>query len=354
MARYRVLHIDTERKLGGGERQLRYLVDNLDPTEFESLVVVRESEELRRFFGKGAVYLDFGHFDECIDVLVRLVKRFSIDIVHAHTGLAANYAVLLKPFVRGVVATRRVSIPVRNPVSRVKYSLMDKVVVVSRSMIDELSFLGRDRLCWIESALDRRFWNCPERGDAIKYLGLDEGKRYICGVGKVEKMKGFGILVRAMSRIRGVELLIAGSGDLNPVRELSYSLGVSNRVHFLGFVEDPRYVYVASDVCVVSSIFGEGSPAVIKESLACGVPVVATDVGGARDIIGKNGIVVPPGNVEALKDAIEVLLSEDRSGKKICFDRSKFLPSRMGDRYAWLYKEIIMGKSFSGKTRWLF
>jgi glycosyltransferase involved in cell wall biosynthesis len=78
------------------------------------------------------------------------------------------------------------------------------------------------------------------------------------------------------------------------------SLGLSNYVIWTGELGDVRAAYNAFDVATLPSAFGEGFPNVIGEAMACGTPVVATDVGDARAIVGAYGEVVPPGEPELL------------------------------------------------------
>ena len=78
----------------------------------------------------------------------------------------------------------------------------------------------------------------------------------------------------------------------------------------LGPRQDMPAIYAAADGLLSTSLFGEGFSNVIAEAMASGVPVVATDVGDAREIIGETGLVVPPGNVIAIADAVAKLSGE--------------------------------------------
>ena len=94
---------------------------------------------------------------------------------------------------------------------------------------------------------------------------------------------------------------------------LAATLGLEGRVAFAGFREDMPDVFAGIDVFALSSISGEGSPAVLKEAMAAGVPLVATGLDGVEEIIedGRHGLLTPPDNAPAMARAI-ILLAQDR------------------------------------------
>jgi glycosyltransferase involved in cell wall biosynthesis len=93
----------------------------------------------------------------------------------------------------------------------------------------------------------------------------------------------------------------AGRADYRAALAATTSaLGLSDYVIWIGELGDVRAAYNAFDVATLPSAFGEGFPNVIGEAMACGTPVVATDVGDARAIVGTHGEVVPPGEPESL------------------------------------------------------
>jgi len=92
-----------------------------------------------------------------------------------------------------------------------------------------------------------------------------------------------------------------GSSDTRKMLiTLANSLEIADRVLWVGTTDDMKAVYSAFDIATLTSAFGEGFPNVIGEAMACGIPVVATDVGDAGQIIGEFGEVVPPRNPDCL------------------------------------------------------
>ena len=155
---------------------------------------------------------------------------------------------------------------------------------------------------------------------AKRELGLSDDK-IILFVGRIEPVKGIEQLLKAMSYLqnrRGSRLVIIG-GDDNSQHEtdkllrLARELNIEDSVTFVGSVKQDRLpcYYSAADVCVISSYY-ESFGLVALESLACGTPVVATDVGGSKSIIreGETGYVVADNEPHHLAEKIDLLLAK--------------------------------------------
>lgn len=343
--KFNILHIDTERHLGGGEKQLKLLIDNLDNNKFNSFIAIRKDSDVEEFFrGYKNIYpLRFSSGFDIFSIvkLKQLIKNSGINIVHAHTGMAANYAAILK-FTTPIktVATRRVSIPITNSIKKLKYRTFDRVVAVSKAIISQLSFL--ENIEWVESAVDTKFLNCPNREQALKMLGLNCGFRYVCNVAKIEPMKGQEYLIKAFGLLKKdfpyIKLLIAGKGNTKQLVELVNKLGLEKDVILLGFVEDTRFVYAASDICIVASLFGEGSSAAIKEALSCKIPIVSTNIGSAYYLVKNNGILINPKDISKLKESAEILLKKPIV---VDFNPTEFSPKKMARKYERIYLDCI-------------
>ncbi|MCB1227812.1 MAG: glycosyltransferase [Verrucomicrobiales bacterium] len=110
-----------------------------------------------------------------------------------------------------------------------------------------------------------------------------------------------------------VHVLFAGTGmtDDDPVFRdfLSRQTGIAGQIHFLSERQDLPQLTAALDIVLSSSAFGEGFPNVVGEAMACGVPVVATDVGDTAQVLGQAGRIVPPRDPRRLAAALEEMLS---------------------------------------------
>jgi glycosyltransferase involved in cell wall biosynthesis len=135
-------------------------------------------------------------------------------------------------------------------------------------------------------------------------------------VGRLIPIKGHDTLLRAVARARdrlpGLTLDVAGDGELEPeLRTTAAGLGLEGAVRFLGRVAPADPVLERAEVVVVPS-FGEGFGMVALEAMERGRPVIASAVGGLPEIVddGRTGLLVPPGDVEALAGAIAELASD--------------------------------------------
>jgi glycosyltransferase involved in cell wall biosynthesis len=102
-------------------------------------------------------------------------------------------------------------------------------------------------------------------------------------------------------------LWVAGEGpDLAPLQALARSLGIEDRVRFIGYLADPGPLYLAADALIVPSLWNEAFGRVVVEALGWGTPVIATAVGGMRELFedGREGWLVPKADAKAIADAV--------------------------------------------------
>ena len=147
-------------------------------------------------------------------------------------------------------------------------------------------------------------------------LGIGLNRLIIGSVGRLHEQKGYDVLLKAFQTILKSHpdafLVILGDGPLFGVlNKQAMALGIQESVIFLGSRGDVAEVLKTFDVFVSSSRW-EGLPGVVLESMAAGIPVVATDIPGTNEIIENkiNGLLVKPGNSEKLAEGILVLLSD--------------------------------------------
>jgi glycosyltransferase involved in cell wall biosynthesis len=182
-----------------------------------------------------------------------------------------------------------------------------------------------ERMAVIPNALDLgRFHPLSagvDRREARRRLGLPDGLLLIC-VANLRPVKGVDLALEAFASIAGsipeAHLLLVGEGEEHaPLRARAESLGLDRRVHFLGSREDVPELLRVADVGVLASR-GEGSSNAVLEYAACGLPVVATAVGGTPEWMeaSQGGRLVPGGDVNALSAAMAELAGDPalRSG----------------------------------------
>jgi glycosyltransferase involved in cell wall biosynthesis len=126
-------------------------------------------------------------------------------------------------------------------------------------------------------------------------------------VARLDAMKDHANLLNAAARFArnhpDMHFVCVGSGSAaygDELKALANSLGLTGRLVWAGEIEDVKAAYNSFDIATLSSSFGEGFPNAIGEAMACGIPVVATDIGDARRIVGELGEIVPPKNPDLL------------------------------------------------------
>ena len=151
-------------------------------------------------------------------------------------------------------------------------------------------------------------------------LGLHEEKKYMIGIGMLVPRKGFDVFIKALARLdESVHGVIIGSGpEFDRLKSLAHELGVSERLHLVGYIPDEKKWHYLShaDVFVLSSIH-EGFGIVLQEAMQVGLPIVATNYGGQTDFIidGENGFLIPVSDEKSLADKVGQILNS----KEIAF-----------------------------------
>lgn len=189
------------------------------------------------------------------------------------------------------------------------------VISVSGPMAEIAVQLGAQpgRVHVIPNGVDGQTFRPIDRAEARRQLGLQtDGTLLVC-VGSLKRPKGQEDLILAVSLLRHKPLLVligspaGGAGYLRRLRNLTRRLGLEGQVRFAGTIDRAAVAaYLnAADLSVLPS-HSEGCPNVVLESLACGTPVVATNVGAVPDLLrpSSTGLVVPPGDCVALAEVI--------------------------------------------------
>ena len=132
-------------------------------------------------------------------------------------------------------------------------------------------------------------------------------------LGRLAPQKGYDVLVRALAELPDVHAVIVGDGEERErLQGLATELGVSERLHILGWEDDPRNYLTSFDLFVLPSRY-EGFPLSIVEAMQAGLPVVASDVGSVAEALDSEraGLLVAPDDVGALVRAIAGLLADE-------------------------------------------
>ena len=151
------------------------------------------------------------------------------------------------------------------------------------------------------NGIDRERFRPRDRAEACRQLGLDPKRRRVLYVGNLLPVKGPTVLARAAEQLQDVDVIFVGSGP----ETITTGRCVGSRPH-----QEVSSWMNASDVLCVPSL-NEGLPNVALEAMACGLPVVASRVGGVPEIVqeGVNGFLVPPSDPHALAEALQRALA---------------------------------------------
>ena len=268
----------------------------------------------------------------CALTVRRLIHEQDINVIDAHFGYPDGYAgrCLARWFRLPMVLTLRGK-EARQAGSYVRGALAtavreaDRVVTVSSALRDVAIELGADpgRVQTIGNGIDLAKFRPMPRADARRLLGLPLDALVLVTVGTLVERKGFHRVIELMPRLLSATprlhyLVIGGAGpegdNAEDLRSLVARLGLQERVHFLGPMP-PQALHMplsAADLFVLPSRY-EGWANVLLEAMACGLPVVATDVGGNAQVVANAslGRIVPFGDADALVSALNEALHID-------------------------------------------
>jgi len=189
-------------------------------------------------------------------------------------------------------------------------------------------------------------------------LGLGEGECVILSVGRLSQEKGHADLVAALGHLRRLapglnfRLVLVGDGpERTRLEGEAGARGLSDRVVFAGHHADVRPFYALADVLVLPS-YSEGSPNVLLEAMAAGLPVVATAVGGVPEIVAheESALLVAPRDEHAMAAAVARLLSDAPLARGLAAKASELAAARFSpEAYARSVIEIYTGLGGSGR-----
>jgi glycosyltransferase involved in cell wall biosynthesis len=268
--------------------------------------------------------------------LISLLLKENPDIIHAHgfqvftTDAAlmasklkkASLVLTLHGFPRGFY----------NPAHRAHFNLIGKealkkakrIISVSHRVAREFRAIGvpEEKMVVIPNGIDLEEFKQLPTGDPFrKRLDIKENEKIVLTVGRLEKIKGFQYLIRALpsiiKEVGSTRLVIAGP-DFNyggKLKKLTEETNVQDHVTFYGPIngKEKFEAFSAANIVAIPSLY-EGFGMLLLEAMAAGKPLVATNTGAAPEIIqdGKNGILASPGDAEDLAGKIIKLLSDNQ------------------------------------------
>lgn len=310
-----------------------------------------------------------GRFDAVVtDMLTAEIRKRGVQIIHSHNYKSNYYA-------RHAASRTGAAWVVTNHGRRagfklLVYAMLDallvrkagRVVAVSPRISDQLAALGikRDILSVIDNGVDfNRFTSLPAKDGAGRLLGIADDAYVVGTVGALTEEKGHRYLLQAVHSLRksipGILCLLVGDGPERASLESTVrELGIEDAVVFAGKRDDVPSILPRFDLFVLPSL-SEGLPMALLEAHAARVPVIATGVGAIPMVIqdGVTGLVVPPGDVQYLAEALmrshgETDKARDRALKGYERVKEHYSAETMALEYLELYKGLIRSGGYAG------
>jgi glycosyltransferase involved in cell wall biosynthesis len=382
----RIARVITRLGVGGVERYVCSLSANLNREKFESWLISGRPEKSERAWvefaaeaGVEPVFIDqlrrkLGFWDlGAAFKLNRLLTQIQPHIVETHqskAGALARAIVGLKsranrprPRLVHTFHGHQFQGHFKSPAVRVFLAierrlahLTDLIIAVTptvrRQLIEEYRIAAADKVRVVPLGFDFTWLRdlSRHRGWLRVRLEVPDSTVIFGTVGRLAKIKNIELQLRAFARMQrqaaiDARLVVIGDGELRtPLQSLARDLEVSDRVLFCGWILDRAKIFSDLNVTCLSS-FNEGSPVCLIESLAAGIPVVATDVGGVPDVVssGLDGELVPSCDEEALAAALIRAASRRRriSPERSAAVRRQYSTARLIQDIENLYAELL-------------
>ncbi|QGQ94365.1 glycosyltransferase family 1 protein [Paenibacillus psychroresistens] len=335
-------------QIGGVDTVLLQLIQGLDVGQYKSYVLLSApSPYVEKYkalgaeiiygpiavFGKptsvGYYLHNFVKLFRSIPFLLRVVKEFQIDLIHSHKMevMGANFVGKWVgiPTVQTIHELPRRPLFAYKIIAWMNHLMNDRVIVLCERSKIMFRWFNQEssKLIKIYNGIAVKASTSPSHSMALKQqLNLEPSSKLLITIARLSPMKGLEYLFEAAALIRTIhpDIKFVIVGDVAFAHEKVYkdqlharieSLGLQNTVFMLGLRRDVTELIEQSDILVLPSVY-DIFPTVILEAMSGGLPIIATDVGGIPEMVRPEiGIIVPPQNTEALKNAILTMCELD-------------------------------------------
>ena len=348
-----ILYLDSGSGIGGGQRSLLLLLSLLDRNRWTPFVgclgdsafaaevakteakliplslpaAHNKTDKVKRFTFQD-LWADLRQL-QVVFQLHRAVKHHAIDLIHANSLSVALLGGMVAKINRIPILMHKRYATSYGILDRLCERLLHRVILVSEATRWDFAPETKQTLIYNGVDLDA-FQASPKEVETLRReLFPDAADASILAgvVTRITPEKGIHFLVRAMAELKGktaIKLLIVGGpyfqkdvDYMDSLKREVANLGVEDSVIFTGFLSDTRIVTSLLDIVLVPSIIPEACPRTIIEAMAVGKPVIATPLGGSKELVTpETGMLVPPENPSAIAAAVAALAT-DRERLKI-------------------------------------
>jgi L-malate glycosyltransferase len=368
---------------GGSDHSLFYHLVNLDKSKFEPVVLYRDEgyfiESLRgknikvikhKFFaridqnthkklyysklydsipGSKTTLFFFRSFIEIV-VIINVILKYKINILHLNHSVRSDKVAAIS----GIILRKKIFVHSRAGIRISKFekfllNYIEKIICISDYTKTKHIALGvnPEKCITIHNGLDTSFFQNVNNKSSITEITIGF-------VGRMVKWKGVHILLRAIEIVqkesKDFKVLIVGDGDERQnLKKLANELNLTENVKFLGKVTNMIEIYSTIDIFVHTSVRPEPFGRVIIEAMSMSKPVIATNIGGPKEIItdGIDGYLIPPNNPALLADKMIHLLKNTELRKKIGIQarktcENKFNVNKTTEEIENIYNEVFL------------
>ena len=334
------------------------------------LVLNRKAIGLKNKFEKLGIEVIVGKYRHVYNPLnIFIIKKYfcNVDLVHVNLYPCQFFVALVKCLYHSLKAIPLVTTEHSTFNHRRKYAMFrlldnfmysryDKIVCISKQTELKLRqwLLNKNmkNICTINNGVNIEKF-VTAKNSLGKYVNILNGADYIVMVGRLEHPKDPMTIIQAMQYLPiSIHLLLVGTGSyLNRCKILAEKYRVYDRVHFLGNSQNVAEILKGCRLGILSTEW-EGFGLVAVEYMAAGIPVIASDVDGLREVVGEKSLLFTARDAKGLSDKILALLSDDVSYQiacNYCMNRSKdFSVEKMVANYVSVYVSMFSNQSKNG------
>jgi len=300
--------------------------------------------------------------------LYSILKKYNPDVIHTNT-LESVGLIIFPAMVCKIPVLWHVRILLQHKFSTIRFYVkliscfVAKVVAISHAVKDRLIKAGMNpnKIAIVYNPIDTTTFMPLDKINCRKIFNLPINSFIIGSLGRLTPDKGFELVLEATTLIilqhPNTYVLIAGNEWINNYRMnlINYAkqLGIASHLIMLNWQDDAPKLIAALDIMVLASSEKEGFGRTLAEAMACGVPVIGTNVGGISEIIEhqKNGLLIPPGDKKALSRAILILLKHQRFRSQLIENGRKIVVNKFSVNQHIAKIDSIYSNLFSNQLR---